>query len=217
MSCGNEPSGARRPGDGFALAINDLRYMHEISRLAAAARYVTSVCTGSLILGAAGLLVGKRAACHWAFRDLLAMLGATPDPARGVRNGATIAGGGVTAGIDFALVVIAELAGQDVAEAVQLSLEYAPEPPFSSGRPEETSAEIYDAVAARIAGAMPVRKAALESAVVRLRQGGDGGPPYHVMSAPWSMSSRPQCYPPRTATKRRRRMAVRLGAILSNR
>ncbi len=87
---------------------------------------MTSVCTGSLILGAAGLLKGRRAACHWAWRDLLTLFGAIPDPARVVRDGNVITGGGVTAGIDFALTVAAELAGAEFAQGLQLGIEYAP-------------------------------------------------------------------------------------------
>ena len=106
-------------------------YLAGVQRLAAQARYVTSVCTGSLMLGAAGLLRGRRAACHWAFRELLPLFGAIPDPARVVRDGNLITGGGVTAGIDMALTVMAEIAGRDFAEAVQLGIEYAPQPPFA--------------------------------------------------------------------------------------
>lgn len=123
-------------GRGTIEAINDPGFMADVARLGADARYVTSVCTGSLILGAAGLLAGKRAACHWAWRDLLPSFGAIPDPARVVRDGRVITGGGVTAGIDFALTVAAELAGETVAQAIQLGIEYAPAPPFSAGRPE---------------------------------------------------------------------------------
>ena len=123
-------------GRGTIEAINDPGFMGDIARLGADARYVTSVCTGSLILGAAGLLQGKRAACHWAWRDLLPSFGAIPDPARVVRDGRVITGGGVTAGIDFALTVAAELAGDAVAQAIQLGIEYAPAPPFNAGRPE---------------------------------------------------------------------------------
>ncbi len=83
--------------------INDLAFMAEFKRLAAGAHYLTSVCTGSLVLGAAGLLKGKRAACHWAWRDMLPLFGAIPDARRVVRDGNVITGGGVTAGIDFAL------------------------------------------------------------------------------------------------------------------
>ena len=93
---------------------------------------------------AAGLLKGKRAACHWAFAELLPLFGATHDPARVVRDGAIITGGGVTAGIDFAFTVLAEIAGEDFAKTVQLGLEYAPAPPFASGHPDLASQAIKD-------------------------------------------------------------------------
>jgi transcriptional regulator GlxA family with amidase domain len=138
-------------GPGIDEATTDPVFLAEIGRLAAGARYVTSVCTGSLILGAAGLLRGKRAASHWAWRDLVALFGATPDPARVVRDGRLITGGGVTAGIDLALTVAAEVAGVDVASAIQLTLEYAPAPPFDAGRPETAGQEIVDLVTPRFA------------------------------------------------------------------
>jgi cyclohexyl-isocyanide hydratase len=117
-------------------AIRDEVFLRELRRLAATSRYVTSVCTGSLALGAAGLLRGKRAATHWAWRDLLAPFGATADPGRVVRDGNVITGGGVTAGIDFALSVVAELTDPETAQAIQLQIEYAPAPPFDAGSPE---------------------------------------------------------------------------------
>ena len=117
-------------------AMADETYMREVQRLAAGARYVTSVCTGSLILGAAGLLQGRRAACHWAWREHLAAFGAIVSDERVCRDGELITGGGVTAGIDFALTLAAELAGDTVAQAIQLGLEYAPAPPFDCGRPD---------------------------------------------------------------------------------
>ena len=123
-------------GFGTTAAMEDAAYMAQIKRLAGGARYVTSVCTGSLILGAAGLLRGKRAACHWASRDLLPLFGAVPDDSRVVRDGNVFTGGGVTAGIDFALVLAEEIAGRETAELIQLYLEYAPAPPFNAGRPE---------------------------------------------------------------------------------
>jgi putative intracellular protease/amidase len=133
------------PGGLSALAIaQDEVFLAELLRLAEDARYVTSVCTGSLILGAAGLLQGKRAACHWAWRHLLSHFGATPDDARVVRDGRFITGGGVTAGIDFGFVVLAEIAGPELAQAVQLGLEYAPEPPFQAGRPELAPPEVLE-------------------------------------------------------------------------
>jgi len=101
----------------------DSAFIADVRRLGLGARYVTSVCTGSLILGAAGLLQGRRAACHWAWRHLLPLFGATPDAARVVRDGHIITGGGVTAGIDFALAVLAELGGDDLAQSLQLGLE----------------------------------------------------------------------------------------------
>jgi cyclohexyl-isocyanide hydratase len=126
----------------------DEAFLAELRRLASGARYITSVCTGSLILGAAGLLKGKRAACHWAWRDMLPLFGAIPDPARVARDGNIITGGGVTAGIDFALTVLAEIAGEDVAQTIQLALEYAPAPPFNAGRPELAPPAVLERYAA---------------------------------------------------------------------
>ncbi len=123
-------------GVGAARIAQDTAFTSEIRRLALGARYITSVCTGSLILGAAGLLKGRRAACHWAYAEMLDLFGAIHDPARVVRDGNIITGGGVTAGIDFALTVLAEIAGDEFAQMIQLGLEYAPAPPFNSGRPE---------------------------------------------------------------------------------
>ena len=112
------------PGGGGCIdAIENDLFIKEISRLGATARYLTSVCSGSLILGAAGLLAGRRAACHWAWRDLLPVFGAIADDGRIVRDGNILSGGGVTAGIDFVLALIAELRGQRVAEMVQLGLD----------------------------------------------------------------------------------------------
>jgi cyclohexyl-isocyanide hydratase len=121
---------------------------------AAGARYVTSVCTGALVLGAAGLLHGKRATTHWASHDLLAAFDAVPVAARVVRDGNLFTGGGVTAGIDFALTLAAELVGQPAAELVQLSLEYAPAPPFDAGTPRTAPAAVLAAAQRRLA---PVR------------------------------------------------------------
>lgn len=130
-------------------AMADAAFMTEVTRLAGGARYVTSVCTGSLILAAAGLLRGRRAACHWAWREHLALFGAAPDPARVVRDGRYVTGGGVTAGIDFALTLAAEIAGETTAQAIQLGLEYAPAPPFDAGRPETAPAAACAAVTSR--------------------------------------------------------------------
>jgi len=145
----------------------DEAFLKEIRRLAAGARYVTSVCTGSLILGAAGLLQGKRAACHWAWRHLLPIFGAMPDDGRVVRDGNLITGGGVTAGIDFALAVLMEVAGESVAQTIQLGLEYAPEPPLQCGRPELAPPAIVAAYRRRMESALVQRQAEAESAAAK--------------------------------------------------
>ncbi len=149
-------------GSGTTAAMQDEAFMAEIKRLAAGARYVTSVCTGSLILGAAGLLRGRRAACHWASRDLLPLFGAIPDDARVVRDGNVLTGGGVTAGIDFALTLAAEIAGEDVAQTIQLYLEYAPAPPFAAGRPETAPPEILERARRIMAPYAPERRSVAE-------------------------------------------------------
>ena len=150
-------------------AIGDEEFLRELRRLAASARYVTSVCTGSLVLGAAGLLRGRPTACHWAWRDFLTSFGAAPDTARVVRDGNIITGGGVTAGIDFALTVVAELAGAEVAQAIQLGIEYAPAPPFDAGSPETAPPEILARVTERYAAGAAQRRAAVAAAAERMR------------------------------------------------
>jgi transcriptional regulator GlxA family with amidase domain len=147
-------------GYGTDAALEDREFLTQIGRLGRQAQYVTSVCTGSLLLAAAGLLHGRRAACHWAWRDLLAEFAVEPDPARVVRDGNVITGGGVTAGIDMAFTVVAEIAGADYAQAVQLALEYAPQPPFDSGRPERARPEIVATVRQRL-DAIGVERAAV--------------------------------------------------------
>jgi cyclohexyl-isocyanide hydratase len=138
-------------GVGVNALLRDEAVLGFVRRQAAGARFVTSVCTGALVLGAAGLLRGKRATTHWAAHDLLAGFGAIPVQARVVRDGGLVSGGGVTAGIDFALTVVAELAGQAAAEAIALQLEYAPAPPFDGGSPDRASAGVL--AAARAQGA----------------------------------------------------------------
>jgi cyclohexyl-isocyanide hydratase len=146
----------------------DRAFIAEIRRLAVSAHYITSVCTGSLILGAAGLLRGKRAACHWAWRDLLPKFGAIAEPGRVVRDGNIITGGGVTAGIDFALTVLAEIAGADVAQAIQLGFEYAPAPPFDAGSPETAPPAVLARYEAAMTPLMPKRHAQADEAAARL-------------------------------------------------
>jgi cyclohexyl-isocyanide hydratase len=123
-------------GAGIEALFDDAETLDFLRRQGARARYVTSVCNGSLVLGAAGLLDGYRAACHWMWRDLLPRFGAEPVAERVVRDRNRISGGGVTAGIDFGLVLAAELAGDDTARLLQLNFEYDPQPPFDCGSPD---------------------------------------------------------------------------------
>ncbi len=123
-------------GPGVAALMEDEAVLAFLRRQAEGARFVTSVCTGALVLGAAGLLKGVRATTHWASHDFLAALGAVPEHARWVRDGRVVTGGGVTAGIDFALALVAEMVSPEIAQAIQLQIEYAPAPPFDAGSPE---------------------------------------------------------------------------------
>lgn len=160
-------------GRGCTDAMQDEAYMAALRRLGATARHVTSVCTGSLLLGVAGLIKGRRAACHWAWRDLLPNFGAIPDPGRVVRDGNVLTGGGVTAGIDFALTLIAELGGDDLARSVQLGFEYAPAPPFDAGRPETAPREIVERYKNLLSSNLAERHAVVEQAAARLRVAND--------------------------------------------
>ena len=157
-------------GRGCIAAIQNSQYLSAIRSLAQGARYITSVCTGSLILGAAGLLEGKRAACHWAWREFLPLFGAIPDRGRVVRDGKIITGGGVTAGIDFALVLIAELADPTLAQSVQLGLEYAPAPPSDAGTPDRAPADVLARVRALNAKEAAERRAVLAQAAAVYRR-----------------------------------------------
>ena len=139
-------------GVGVNALMEDAEVLGFLRDRSASARFVTSVCTGALVLAAAGLLDGKRATTHWASHDFLPRLGAVPEVARVVTDGRLISGGGVTAGIDMALTVAAELVGRAEAETVQLSLEYAPAPPFDSGRPETAPPEVLAAARHRLSG-----------------------------------------------------------------
>lgn len=156
-------------GQGTTAALGDTELIAAVRRLASGARYVTSVCTGSLLLAAAGLLEGKRATCHWAFRPLLAELGVQVENARVVRDGNLITGGGVTAGIDFALTLAAELAGPEVAQSIQLYTEYDPQPPYTAGSPDTAPADLVALVRQQTASIYAERRAALRAALGRLR------------------------------------------------
>jgi len=155
-------------GLGAVEAMLDERFLREIRRLGAGARYRTSVCTGALILAAAGFLTGRRAATHWAWRELLEPFGVVVEAARVVRDGPVITGGGVTAGLDFAFTLLAEIAGEEQAQAVQLGLEYAPAPPFAAGRPETAPAQVVAAYRRRIGPLTAGRRAAAQEAARRL-------------------------------------------------
>lgn len=124
-------------GTGVVDALADAQTIDFIRRQGGQAEYVTSVCMGAFLLGAAGLLQGRRATTHWAYVDLLPLVGARHEKARVVRDGNVFTAGGVTSGIDFAFRVVAELAGPEVAQAIQLGIEYDPSPPFDAGHPDK--------------------------------------------------------------------------------
>ncbi len=155
-------------GPGVAALMEDEAVLAFLRAQAPGARYVTSVCTGALVLGAAGLLQGKRATTHWASHDFLAALGATPVNDRVVRDGNVVTGGGVTAGIDFALTLAAEMASPAVAQAIQLAIEYAPCPPFNAGTPETAPPEVLAMAQQRGAGMRKDREALVARVAARL-------------------------------------------------
>jgi cyclohexyl-isocyanide hydratase len=158
------------PGGGGQVALmTDPETLDFLRKQASTARYVTSVCTGSLVLGAAGLLKGYKSACHWAWRDLLSDFGAIPVAERVVRDRNRISGGGVTAGIDFGLTVAAELAGDEVAKSIQLVLEYDPQPPFDSGSPDKAGPERVQRLRERLRPMLEGRVKANQAAAARLQ------------------------------------------------
>lgn len=138
-------------GFGIEHLFGDVETLAFLRRQGGQARYVTSVCNGSLVLGAAGLLDGYRSACHWMWLPFLERFGAVPVAERIVRDRNRISGGGVTAGIDFGLALAAELAGEDAARMIQLALEYDPRPPFNAGSPEGAGAELVARYRERVA------------------------------------------------------------------
>lgn len=144
-------------GRGQLDLMNDATVLGFLAEQGRDARYVTSVCTGSLLLGAAGLLQGYAATTHWAFVELLAMFGARLEPGRVVVDRNRITAGGVTAGIDFGLRLAAELAGESVAQAIQLGLEYDPAPPFRCGHPSVADAALVAQVRAQVAPLVQAR------------------------------------------------------------
>ncbi|MGA8716314.1 MAG: DJ-1/PfpI family protein [Roseiarcus sp.] len=158
-------------GAGINALLSDEETLGFVHRQAEGARFVTSVCTGALVLGAAGLLNEKRATTHWASHHLLETLGAIPVHERVVSHGKLMTGGGVTAGIDFALTLVAELAGREIAEAIQLNLEYAPAPPFDGGHPSTATAAVVEIVRSRLAPMVKERERIVAEAAARLNNG----------------------------------------------
>src|SRR6201993_5184002 len=138
-------------GVGTDDMVNDEEMLAFLRRQAEGAKYITSVCTGSLVLGAAGLLKGYRAATHWSAMEYLPAFGAIPTKTRVCVDRNRFTGGGVTAGIDFALTLVSELVDRKTAEAIQLRLEYNPAPPFNAGSPETAPSDVLALVNERVA------------------------------------------------------------------
>jgi cyclohexyl-isocyanide hydratase len=155
-------------GIGTDDLVNDIETLDFVGMQSWSARYVTSVCTGALVLGAAGLLQGYRATTHWSALDLLPAFGATPVKTRVCRDRNRITGGGVTAGIDFALTLASMLADRQTAEAIQLILEYNPAPPFNAGSPDTAPAEVLAMLGATMARGRQRRADAIQRAADRL-------------------------------------------------
>ncbi|MFK8042402.1 DJ-1/PfpI family protein [Congregibacter sp.] len=155
-------------GGGVNPLLTDAATLDYVRAAASTATYVTSVCTGALILGAAGLLKGKRATTHWASHHFLKSLGAIPVKERVVVDGNLITGGGVTAGVDFAFTVLDEVLGRDAAALVMLALEYDPAPPFVGGVPGNTAEGIVESYGAAAAGSLDQRGKQVEAAAAAL-------------------------------------------------
>jgi cyclohexyl-isocyanide hydratase len=151
---------------GVIGAIGDHETIDFVRRQAKAAKYVTSVCTGAFVLGVAGLLKGRRATTHWAYTELLPLVGATYAKARIVQDGNLFTAGGVTAGVDFGLSIAAEIAGDTVARTIQLGIEYDPAPPFDSGHPDRAPAAIKSALVDRYRKANSALRDSITQAVM---------------------------------------------------
>jgi cyclohexyl-isocyanide hydratase len=157
-------------GAGINPLLNDPDTLNFVRRQAKEARFVTSVCTGALVLGAAGLLAGKRATTHWMSREMLPALGASSVTERVVIDGNVITGGGVTAGIDFALTVAAEAFGEDIAKSIQLGMEYDPHPPFDAGSPDRAGPDLVAKARSGASKRQSERQSAVDAAAAALRQ-----------------------------------------------
>jgi cyclohexyl-isocyanide hydratase len=157
-------------GAGQVAMMDDAAVLEFLAKQGATASFITSVCTGSLVLGAAGLLKGFRAACHWMSRDQLELLGAVPVAERVVVDRNRVTGAGVTAGIDFALRLAAMLRGEAEAKRIQLQMEYDPDPPFQAGSPESAGTELVAALSKRFEPFVTVRREATLRAKARLER-----------------------------------------------
>jgi cyclohexyl-isocyanide hydratase len=157
-------------GFGCVDVMHDDEALDWVRSVGSGAQWLTSVCTGSLILGAAGLLQGYRATSHWAWRDDLKLFGAEPVAERVVFDRNRVTGGGVTAGIDFALALTAKIRGERFAQAIQLGLEYDPHPPFSAGSPEAAGKELVEAVRERSSRMAPDREERVRAAAERMAE-----------------------------------------------
>lgn len=156
-------------GAGMNALLTDAETLDFLRKQAGRARYVTSVCTGALVLGAAGLLKGRRAATHWMSMDFLPAFGAIPVNQRVVVDGNVITGGGVTAGIDFGLRLVAELADEDVARRIQLGIEYNPAPPYDSGHPDSADPDLVRAVTDAATARQAERRSQVEKAAAAMK------------------------------------------------
>jgi cyclohexyl-isocyanide hydratase len=155
-------------GVGSDDLLNDEETLSFLRKQADGAKFVTSVCTGSLVLGAAGLLKGYRAATHWSAMDNLSAFGATPTKTRVCIDRNRVTGGGVTAGIDFALTLVSKLVDERTAQAIQLRLEYNPAPPFNAGSPDTAPSEVLAVMQERMAPHKARRAEMVARAAMRL-------------------------------------------------
>jgi cyclohexyl-isocyanide hydratase len=154
-------------GAGSDDMVNDEEMLDFVRRQAEGAKYITSVCTGALVLGAAGLLRGYRATTHWTAMEFLEKFGAIPTKTRVCVDRNRVTGGGVTAGIDFALTLVSVLVDRPTAEAIQLRLEYNPAPPFNAGSPDVAPSEIVALARQRLAANHQKRSEAMDRAAAR--------------------------------------------------
>ncbi|WP_454018759.1 DJ-1/PfpI family protein [Azospirillum sp. Marseille-Q6669] len=157
-------------GSGINALLTDEEVLSFLEERVSSTRYISGICTGSLVLGAVGFLEGKRAGTHWASRDFLAAFGATPVAERVVVDGTLFTGGGVTAGIDVALRIVADLFGEQAAKLVQLSIEYDPQPPFNAGSPDGAGEGVTTDLLARMRPMLEARAAAVAAGADALRR-----------------------------------------------